>query len=604
MAQTKQLPKREEIKQEYKWNLEAIYADDQAWEEDFKKVKDLAEKLKGLEGTLKESAQGLLKGLKLHDEVSELLGKVFVYARMRKDEDNTNNKYQGLTDRAYQLNVFVNSVASYVVPEILTIPSEQLDQFIQQEEGLQLYKQFLDEIIRMKPHVLDAEREQLLAQTGELAQAPNFIYKMLNEADIKFPTIKDENGEEVELTKGRYVHFMESSNRQVRKEAFEALYQTYGSFANTFAATLNANVKKNVFYARARNYPSALEASLYGDNISPKVYQQLIDTIHKNIHLMHRYVNIRKRMLGLDELHMYDLYTPIVKDIKIKVPYEEAQQKVLEALKPLGEAYREQIKAGFQSRWIDVYENRGKSGGAYSWGSYATQPYILLNYQDKVNDMFTLAHELGHSMHSFYSNKHQPYIYFQYKIFVAEVASTLNEALLMDYLLKTTTDDKEKLYYLNYYLEQFRTTVYRQTMFAEFEKMIHEKVEAGEALTSDVLNQLYHQLNETYHGPEMIVDSFIDLEWARIPHFYMNFYVYQYATGFSAAVSLAKQILEEGDSAVQRYLTFLQSGGSDYPVHLLQKAGVDMNTSAPIQSALDVFADILDQMENIMEHTS
>ncbi|OEF99194.1 oligoendopeptidase F [Vulcanibacillus modesticaldus] len=597
----KRLPKRDEIDEQYKWDLEAIYPDDQTWENDFNKVKQLADELKGYNGKIKNSATELFNCLKLSDELSIILGKAYVYARMKKDEDNTNSKYQALADRVNSLSIYVNSVSSFIVPEILSIPSEELDRFLQEEDGLKLYKHYLDEIVRMKPHVLPAEQEQLLAQTGEIAQAPDQIFGMLNNADIKFPVIKDENNQEVELTKGRYIQFMESSDRRVRKDAFTALYNTYSSLKNTFAATLNSNVKKNIFYAKVRNYPSALEASLYSDNVSVQVYDQLIDTIHKNMELMHRYVSIRKKMLGLDELHMYDLYTPIVKDTKIKVTYEEAKQRVIEGLKPLGDEYLSELKKGIDSRWIDVYENEGKTSGAYSWGSYGTHPYILMNYQDNVNDMFTLAHELGHSMHSYFSQKNQPYIYSHYKIFVAEVASTLNEALLMDYLLKTTTDKNEKLYYLNYYLEQFRTTVYRQTMFAEFEKMIHEKVEAGEALTAELLNQIYHQLNVTYYGPEIVVDDLIKVEWARIPHFYMNFYVYKYATGFSAAISLAKQILEEGESAVKRYLEFLKSGGVDYPINLLKRAGVDMNTKEPIQSSLDVFKDIMDQIEELID---
>lgn len=596
----KSLPKRDEIEQQNKWDLEAIYQSDQDWEADFKKVKELAEELKGFEGKLKNSSQDLLKVLKLQDELSELLGKVFVYARMRKDEDNTNNKYQALADRANSLSVNVNSVTSFIVPEILTISSDNLNKYIQEEDGLKLYKQYLDEIIRMKPHVLPAEQEQLLAQAGEISQASTQIYSMLNNADIKFPEIKDENGEEVEVTKGRYLQFMESSDRRVRKDAFEAMYQTYASLKNTFASTLNSNVKKNSFYAKVRKYPTALEASLYDDNVTTNLYNNLIDTIHKNMELMHRYVALRKKLLGVDELHMYDLYTPIIKEANIKISYEEAKDKVIEGLKPLGEDYLKSLQKGLDSRWIDVYENTGKTSGAYSWGSYGTHPYILLNYQDKVNDMFTLAHELGHSMHSFYSIKNQPYTYSHYKIFVAEVASTLNEALLMDYLLKTSTDKKEKLFYLNHYLEQFRGTIYRQTMFAEFEKMIHEKVEAGEALTPEVLNQMYHDLNVAYHGPDMVVDELIDYEWSRVPHFYMNFYVYKYATGFSAAISLAKQILEEGEPAVKRYLDFLKSGGSDYPINLLKKAGVDMNTPEPIENALEVFKGILDQIEELL----
>jgi len=593
--------KRSELAEADKWDLGAIYATDEDWEKDFKKVKELTEQLKGFEGKLKESGADLLAGLKLIDQISEILGRVFVYAKMKLDEDNTNSIYQALTDRAYSLSVFENSITAFVLPEILAIPAERLANFLQAEPGLKLYQHYLDEILRMKEHILPAEQEQLLAKAGELAQAPDTIFGMLNNADIKFPIIKNEEDEEVELTKGRYIQFMESSNRRVRQEAFNALYNTYKGLKNTYAATLNANVKKNIFFANVRKYPSALEASLFEDNVSAEVYNQLISTIHKNIDLMHRYVAIRKKLLGLTELHMYDLYTPIVKETKIKVTYDKAKQQVLEGLAPLGEEYGALLQKAYTSRWIDVYENEGKTSGAYSWGSYGTSPYILLNYQDNVNDMFTLAHELGHSLHSYYSHENQPYVYSSYKIFVAEVASTLNEALLMDHLLKITTDKNEKLYYLNYYLEQFRTTVYRQAMFAEFEKLIHQQVEKGEALTADLLNKLYRDLNVTYYGEEIVVDELIDYEWARIPHLYMNFYVYKYATGFSAAVSLAKQILTEGEPAVQRYMEFLKSGGSNYPIKLLQKAGVDMNTAEPIQSALEVFREALEQMESLLE---
>lgn len=597
----KNIPKREQIEDGFKWSLEAIYQNNQLWENDFNKVKEFTEEIKSFEGKISKSPSDLLKCLRLQDSLSELFGKVFVYARMRKDEDNTNNTYQALSDRASSLGVFLTSATSFIVPEILSISDKELESFFANEKGLAHYKQFIDEVIRNKPHILSQEQEQLLADAGEIAQAPDAIFAMLNNADIKFPIILDENNEEVELTKGRYTKFMESSNRRVRKDAFEAMYNTYASLNNTFAAILNSNVKKNMFYSKVRKYDSSLEASLFEDNIPKAVYTQLIDTVHDNIGLMHRYVRLRKKLLGVDELHMYDLYTPIVKDINIKVSYAEAQAKVIESLKPLGDDYLSNIKKAFDSRWIDVYENEGKTSGAYSWGSYATDPYILLNYQGSINDMFTLTHELGHSMHSYFSNKTQPYTYAQYKIFVAEVASTLNEALLMDFVLQTTEDKKEKLYYLNYYLEQFRTTVYRQTMFAEFEKMIHEKVEAEEALTPDLLNEMYHDLNKFYYGSEIVVDELIDYEWARIPHFYMDFYVYKYATGFSAATSLAKQILDGGEPAVIRYVEFLKSGGSDYPLNLLKKAGVDMNSKEPIQRALDVFSDLLDQMEALID---
>lgn len=597
----KVLPKRNEIDNKYKWDLEAIYQDEDMWEEDIKKSKDLAQEIKEYEGQIKTSEELLLKVLKLQDELSQIFGKVFVYARMKKDEDNTNSKYQSFAERVSTLGVYIGSTTSYIVPEILLISSEDMNDFLKNNE-LKLYEKYIEEIIRIKPHILSAEQEQLLAQTGDLSQASENIYGMLNNADIKFPNVIDENGEEVELTKGRFSKFMESSNREIRKNTFTKMYTTYDSLKNTFSATLNSNIKKNVFYSRVRNYSSALEASLFDDNIPVKVYNQLCETVHERMDLMHRYVNLRKKFLELDEMHMYDLYIPIIKDIQIKITYEEAVEKIKSGLQPLGDEYINNISRGIESRWIDVYENEGKTSGAYSWGSYETNPYILLNYQDKVNDMFTVAHELGHSMHSLYSNNNQPHIYSQYKIFVAEVASTLNEALLMDYLLKTTTNKKEKLYYLNYYLEQFRATLYRQTMFAEFEKLIHENVENDQALTPELLKNMYHELNVAYYGSDIIIDDLIDIEWARVPHFYMNFYVYKYATGFSAAISLAKQILTEGEPAVNRYIEFLKSGGSDYPINLLKKAGVDMTTKQPIQNALSVFEDILDQMEELLDN--
>lgn len=596
----KKLPLREEISDDYKWDLEAIYENESLWEDDFNKVKKLTEQLKDFEGKIKNSSSQLVKVLNLQDEISELLGKIFVYARMRKDEDNAKSKYQALADKATSLGIQVSSATAFIVPEILSIPTDSMNSYMQ-DEALHNYKQYLNELIRVKEHVLSEDLEQLLAKTGEISQASDNIFSMLNNADIKFPFIKDEEENEVELTKGRFTQFMESTNRRVRKDAFNAMYSSYENLKNTFAATLSSNVKKNIFYAQVRKYPSAIEASLFDDNVSVNVYNQLIDTIHDNLDMMHRYVKLRKKILNVDELHMYDIYVPIVKDIDINIKYEDAKKIVVEALKPLGEDYINDLKKGLESGWIDVYENKGKTSGAYSWGSYGTQPYILLNYQGKVSDLFTLAHELGHSMHSFYSNKNQPFINSQYKIFVAEVASTLNESLLMNYLLKNTTDKNEKLYYLNYYLDQFKGTVYRQTMFAEFEKMIYENTEAGGALTPEILNEMYHNLNKEYFGNDVVVDTNIDLEWSRIPHFYMNFYVYKYATGFSAAISLSKQILEEGDPAVNRYLDFLKSGGSEYPIEQLKKAGVDMTTKEPVQNALSVFGDVLTQMEKLLD---
>ncbi|EST55995.1 oligopeptidase PepB [Brevibacillus panacihumi W25] len=600
MNKSKTLPKRSEVPAEHKWRLEDIYPTDAAWEEDLQKAKKLAEEIATKKGTLGQSSKHLHEALTLQDELLQTLDQVYVYARMRRDEDNANSKYQGLTDRATALSTQAYGAISYIQPEILAIPTDTLKQWIQQDEGLAHYRIMLDEITRFKPHTLSAEEEALLANMSEVASAPSKIFGMLNNADLKFPMITDENGEEVELTKGRYTHFMESKDRRVRKEAFEALYSTYGKFRNTIAASLTSSVKADVFYARTRKYPSALYSALFADNVDISVYDNLIATIREHLPLMHRYISLRKKALGVDELHMYDLYVPIVPEVDMKIPYDQAVQTIKEALHPLGEDYGKVLEEGFTGGWIDVHENEGKTSGAYSWGAYTTHPFVLMNYQDNVNNMFTLAHEMGHALHSYYSNKNQPYTYADYKIFVAEVASTVNEALLMNHLLETTNDKHQRMYLINYYLEQFRGTVFRQTMFAEFEKIVHAKEEAGEPLTADSLNEIYRELNVAYHGPEMVIDKEIELEWERIPHFYRHFYVYKYATGFSAATSLSKQILEEGQPAVERYLQFLKGGSSDFPLNLLKNAGVDMTSPEPIREALAVFKALIEELEQLM----
>lgn len=600
MNQRQTLPKRSEIPAEYKWRLEDLYATDSLWEEDVEKIRAMMEQIRSRQGTLSQSGKNLLDVLVLQDELSKLLDRVYVYAHMRRDEDNTRSFYQALSDRASSLATQVSSAISYIQPEILAIPTETLERFLAEEPGLQHYRFYLDEMIRQKPHTLSAAEEAILADADEMASAPSVIFTMLNNADMKFPMIRNEQGEEVELTKGRYIQFMESPDRRVRQDAFKALYETYGKFRNTIAATLSSSVKRDVFYARTRKFSSAIQAALFSDNIDPSVYDNLVATVREHLPLMHRYVSLRKKLLGVDELHMYDLYVPIVKDVQMKIPYEKAVKTVTEALRPLGEEYIRVLREGFASGWIDVYENEGKTSGAYSWGTYTCHPFVLMNYQDNVDNMFTLAHEMGHAMHSYFSHKHQPYTYAHYRIFVAEVASTLNEALLMHHLLETTEEKTKRLYLINHYLEQFRGTLFRQTMLAEFERDIHAKVEAGEALTAEVMCEMYGKLNVDYHGPEMVVDQEIQLEWSRIPHFYSNFYVYKYATGFSAAVSLSKQILEEGQPAVERYLTFLKSGGSDYPLNLLKRAGVDMNSAEPIREAMSVFRELLEEMEQLV----
>jgi oligoendopeptidase F len=595
------LLKRNEVKQEHTWDLESIYATEEAWEQDYQKVTEGVPKLAGFQGKLGESAQTLLAALKARDEIYLVLERLASYAHMRRDQDAANSTYQALNDRATSLWSRVAAANAYMTPEILAIPTEQISSFMAQEEGLKLYQHELDDLLREKDHVRSAEVEELLAQSGEIAGAANAIFGMLDNADMKFPTIKDEEGKEVELTKGRFIRFLESPNRTVRESAFKTLYGTYAKFRNTLAATFSNSVKKDIFFSRARKYPTARAMALAGSNIPESVYDNLVGTVHKNLPTLHRYVQLRRKLLGLNELHIYDLYTPMVSEADKKVPYEEAVETVLKALQPLGEEYLSVARAGMTSdRWVDIYENEGKRGGAYSGGAFSSKPFILLNYQDTLDSMFTLAHELGHSMHSYFTRKNQPFAYGNYTIFVAEVASTFNEALLTDYLLKNTNDPKLRMYLLNHYLEQFRTTLYRQTMFAEFEMLTHQKAEKNEPLTSDALCAMYYDLNKQYYGTEgMAVDKEIELEWARIPHFYGAYYVYQYATGLSAAVSLSQGVLSEGQPAVDRYLGFLKKGNSEYSIDLLKGAGVDMASPEPVQRALDVFAKLLDQMEQL-----
>ena len=593
------LPTRDEIDDRYKWKLEDLYPTDDVWEEEFAAVRRLVEQFPRFRGQVIASADQLLEAIQAYEEIHRRLEKLYVYARMRSDEDQSVAKYQAMADRAQGLHVQAESAMAFFVPEILNLDETRLEQFFQERPELRLYNFFLQEILRQKPYRRSPEEEEIIAMAGELAQAPANIFSVLNNVEIRFPTIKDEQGREVELSHGRYITLMESQDRRVRRDAFYAMYDTYHKFRHTLAASLNAGVKKEIFFARVRRFSSALEAALYPDHVPVDVYHTLIDTIHQHLPLLHRYMALRKKLLGLDELHMYDLYVPLVGDVEMKIPYETALEMVKEGLQPLGEDYRRVLEEAFQGGWIDVFENRGKRSGAYSWGAYGTHPYVLLNYQENLDNVFTIAHEMGHALHSYYSDRDQPYIYAQYTIFVAEVASTLNEALLMDHLLKTTTDPKRKLYLLNYYLEQFRGTVFRQVKFAEFEKIIHEKAEAGEALTADVLCDVYLNLNKQYYGPAMVVDEPIAMEWARIPHFYSNFYVYKYATGFSAAQAIARHILTEGEPAVNRYLSFLKSGGSDTPINLLKKAGVDMTKPEPVREAMQTFKKLLDELEEL-----
>ncbi len=590
---------REEAALKDTWAIEDLYRDDQEWEEDYKKLEQNMQRLSAYQGRLGESAELLLDAQKTCDELNMLAEKVYVYAGQRLHENTDNSIYQDLSNRAQGLLVKLSEAQAYMEPELLALPDGTIENFLKENEELLVYRQYFENMIRQREHVLDREQEKLLAAVGELAEGPKDIFSMFNNADLRFPEIEGEDGEPTEVTHGRYLTFLQSRNRRVRRDAFHALYGKYGAYRNTLAAVYRASVKQEVFHAKVRRYGSALEAALDRSHIPVSVYDNLIDAVHKFLPEMHRYVELRKKFLGLDELHMYDLYVPMVEDDGQSISFERAKEMVLEGLQPMGEEYLGLLKEGFSSRWIDVYENQGKKSGAYSWGAYGTHPYVLLNYQENLNHVFTLAHEMGHALHSWYSDENQPYIYAGYRIFVAEVASTCNEALLIHHLIESTEETGQKAYLINYFLEQFRTTLFRQTMFAEFEKITHGLQEQGETLTADRLCEIYYGLNREYFGKNICVDREIELEWARIPHFYTPFYVYQYATGFSAAIALSKRILEEGKAAVEEYKSFLKGGSSRYPLDLLRMAGVDMEQKRPVEDALRVFTQYLDEMERL-----
>ena len=591
--------KREEIPQQYKWKMEDLYVTNEAWETDFKKLQDGIEELQKYEGTLGNSAENLLKMHETCDELNQIAEKVYVYANQRLHENTGNSYYQGLAGKAQMLLVQMSEASSYIEPELLGIPEETLKEMLK-TEGLKKYETYYGRLLRKKEHILSKEMEELLAGVEEVAEGPKDTFMMFNNADIKFPVITGEDGETVEITHGKYAKLLESQNREVRKAAFLGLYESYGKFKNTLAATYGANVKQAGFFAKARKYASSLEASLAGSHIPTEVYDRLIESVHAHLPALHKYMEVRKEKLGVEELHMYDLYVPMVGEADKKISYEESKEIVLNGLAPLGADYQELLRKGFNEGWIDVYENEGKRSGAYSWGAYGTHPYVLLNYQENLNNVFTLAHEMGHALHSYYSDETQDYIYAGYKIFVADVASTCNEALLIRYLLDQSKDDKETAYLLNYFLEQFRTTLFRQTMFAEFEKIAHAKSEAGEPLTAEVLCNIYYDLNKKYFGDEIVVDKEIALEWSRIPHFYTPFYVYQYSTGFSAAIAISSKILNGEAGIVEKYKKFLSGGSSLDCIDLLKICDVDMTTKEPVEEALKVFENTLEKFSKII----
>ena len=594
------LPKREEGKKETQWRLEDMYASNEAWEADAALLSEKIEKLGSFQGRLGEGAKVFLEVFRLHDEANMLFEKVYVYANQRHHEDTGNSFYQALSGRAQTLMVALSQAEAYMTPEILALPEETVEVYFAEEPELEMYRHACREIVRFKEHTLDAAQEALLAKAGEMAESPRNIFSMFNNADIKFPTIWGEDGEPIAVTHGTFISLMQSQDREVRKAAFSSVYDTYQKYKNTLSATFKANVVQETFYASVRGYQSSLEAALFANGVPVQVYDNLLAVVDENLPLLHRYVALRKKVLQTEELHMYDLYVPMVSDVDMDVPFEKAKEMVLEGLAPLGEEYLGLLREGFANGWIDVYENEGKRSGAYSWGAYGTHPYVLMNYQDNLNSVFTLAHEMGHALHSYYSDHNQPYVYAGYRIFVAEVASTCNEALLIRHLIDQAKDRKEKMYLINYFLEQFRTTLYRQTMFAEFEKLAHAQQESGGQLTADWLCETYYTLNKKYFGEDMVVDEEIAMEWARIPHFYTPFYVYQYATGFSAAIALSGRILKEGAPAVEDYKKFLKGGCSAYPTELLRMAGVDMESTAPITAALQVFGQYVEELENLL----
>lgn len=596
------MKRREEVPKEFTWNMEDMLSDDSAWEALYKEAEEQLKEYEAYKGRLSESAGMLYGCLKLDDELSLKLERIFVYAKQKSDQDTANPLYQDFTARAQSLSYKASELSSYIVPEILSMDEVLLNEYMESKNGIEHFKRAVELLIPKKKHTLSSEMEALLAGSYEATQSPSQIFGMFNNADLRFPVIKDETGEDVQITHGNYISLMESGDRRVRKDAFTALYGCYKQFRNTLAATYSANVKQAVFYAKARNYSSSRAYALAENEIPEEVYENLIKAVHQYLPSLHRYVKIRKKVMGLDEIHMYDIYAPMVSDVKKAVPYEEAKEMVKAGLSPLGERYQELLQEGFDNRWIDVYENEGKRSGAYSWGAYGSHPYVLLNYNDTLDYVFTLAHEMGHALHSWHSDKNQPYTYAGYKIFVAEVASTCNEALLIRHLMNNCKDRKEKIYLINHFLESFRTTLFRQAMFAEFEAVTHKMAEEGKSLTAQTLCELYHQLNVDYFGPDMVVDPEIDYEWSRIPHFYTPFYVYQYATGFSAAVAISTKILSGDQDAINGYFEFLSGGNSMSPIDLLRLCGVDMSVPKPIEEALNVFDSLLDEFEQENEY--
>ncbi|GAA2902126.1 oligoendopeptidase F [Enterococcus pseudoavium] len=601
MSEAKQLPKRQEVPTELTWDLTKIFADDAAFEEKFQALSAELAEVEQVKGTLGQSAEKFLAAIEYVLDIYRKAEVIYVYAHLKNDEDTANTTNQALYARASTLIAQVSEAVSWFEPELLQLSDQEIWAFFATEPKLELYRHFVEQIISERAHILPADQEALLAGASEIFGSSADTFSVMNNADLKFPVVKNEAGENIQLTHGVYGQLLEGTDRNVREQAFKALYSVYHQFRNTFASTLSTHVKSHNYKAKVRGYSSARAAALSSNHIPEDVYETLTLVVNQYLPLLHRYVELRKELLGLDELHMYDLYTPLLAEAPIKFTYEEAQEKALEALKPLGEEYLAIVKEAFAERWIDVVENQGKRSGAYSSGAYDTQPYILLNWHDRLDELYTLVHEMGHSVHSYLTRHTQPYVYGDYSIFLAEIASTTNENLLTSYLLETEKDPKIRAYIINHYLDGFKGTIFRQTQFAEFEHFIHTEDAAGNPLTSEYLSKFYGELNAKYYGPIVVNDEEIKDEWSRIPHFYYNYYVYQYATGFSAASALAKRIVEGEPDALEKYLAYLKSGSSNYPIEVMKKAGVDMTQPTYIEDAMEIFAQRLDELEILVE---
>lgn len=597
--ETNKIPARADVPEKDKWAIQDLFATDDDWRAALAKAKEFIPRITAFRGRLAESGAVLLSFFRLDDEISLAFDALVHYAQRRSDEDTRVAAYQEMVSQVTRFAVEIQSAAAFETPELLAISDEDMNRLYAEAPELELYRLNIDRIRRRREHVLSDKEEAILAAAGEIAASPDDIYSMLSDADLKFPDAVDKDGNKHPVTHGTFIPLMQSYDRVLRKSAFDSLYSVYGQFRNTSAATLSAQLKQLLFFANVRKYPSTLDAALDGNEVPTEIYRNLIDAVHRSFAPMYRYVALRKKLLGVDELHMYDLYVPVVDGVEMKFTFEEAKEIALKALAPLGEDYLNLLREGFANGWVDVYENEGKRSGAYSAGA-RVHPYVLLNFKGTLDDVFTLVHEMGHSIHSYLSNKTQPTAYQDYVIFVAEVASTCNEALLMEYLLSVTTDKKERAYLINHFLEQFRGTLYRQTMFAEFELAANEMTQRGEGTTAEALCAMYKKLNEQYFGPEMNVDEEISLEWARIPHFYYDYYVYQYATGYAAAIALSRRILREGEAAVKDYLGFLSGGCSADPITLLRGAGVDMASPKPIEDATKLFDEMISEMEKIL----